>query len=162
MKLINTVRPIVSFLIFLLILGTGSRLSAQEFRKGYAFTLSTEQGAVLGHFYSIDSVYLSPFYTTSTQSHIKKYGNLTLKRGVFSKPALFDEYQSAKQGNDNPQNLILTQFDDRGKKVKEWTVTEAIPVEADGFQLKSDGSGTVSYLKYKLDRCFVKSWSTSG
>ena len=27
---------------------------------------------------------------------------------------------------------------------------------------ESDTAGTVCYLQYKLDRCFVKSWSTGG
>ena len=117
----------------------------------------------MGNFKGIDSLYL---FTSSSFNHTTtvpvKVKNLNFKRGVFLSRDLYNWYQEVQRGIRKSRTIQFIQFDDAGNPWKIWTLEGALPVEAGDFVMNSNGEGTATYLKYKLDRCFVKSWSTSG
>ena len=51
-------------------------------------------------------------------------------------------------------------------KASAWMLTRALPMKDFDLDLKVEVPGNAGtphpYLRYKLDRCFIKSWSVSG
>ena len=131
---------------------------AQTYQRGYPYTLLTESGQVLAFFQSAET----GRQLSGSLPSMHKFSNVTLKRGICSSTAIQDWYRQVKMQNIQRQSLILIQHDDRGRRLRSMQIPDAFPAELEGFAANSGNTKQTAYLKYKLDRCFVKSWSTSG
>ena len=134
----------------------------QVFKKGYDYTLVSEGGRILGHFQEVIGLPTKPIQKHLKISSIPQYSNLTLKRGIFSGRKHYNWYKSTRMGRIIPKNIKIQKFNSQGRLIRQWIVEGAYPTDLSGFQMNPDGSSRAVYLKYKLSRCFVKSWSTSG
>ena len=119
--------------------------------------------AAVAKFKSFDSLYLGSFDSFgNSKTQTSKMKTITLKEGTILDKDLFDWHQEVKRGIKKPRTIKLIQFDRSGKPIKIWTLEGVLPIEASGLKMTSRGTGSATYLRYKLDRCFIKSWSTSG
>lgn len=125
--------------------------------KDFAFTLTNNQGAVIGYFKGVDGLSDALKASTGTSASLS---NLTLKRGIISSSATVNSLREQLKTRSTANTLFLHQFDRSGNRIQ--TIQLEGTLLQEGGEYSTDSSTPVCYLKYKLDRCFVKSWSTSG
>jgi phage tail-like protein len=83
----------------------------------------------------------SPPVSTVKTPRLSKYGNITLKRGVFINNNTFWDWE-----NEIKMNLIVRRtiqirlLDETGKVTTQWTLNKAWPTKITGTGLKSDGN----------------------
>jgi len=83
----------------------------------------------------------SPVYSTIKMPGIKKYGNITMKKGIFVKDNnFFAWYSSIKMNTIARITVIIKLLDESGKPTMTWTLTNAWPTKVTGTDLKSDGN----------------------
>ena len=72
---------------------------------------------------------------------MKKYGNVTMKKGVFKGDNKFwDWLDQIKLNTIKRVPVIISLLDQEGKAVMVWTVTNAWPTKISGTDLKSEGN----------------------
>lgn len=72
---------------------------------------------------------------------IAKYGNVTLKRGVFVKDNTFWAwYNEIKMNTIKRQTVIIKLLDENGKPTMTWSLKNAWPTKMSGTDLESDGN----------------------
>jgi phage tail-like protein len=72
---------------------------------------------------------------------ITKYGNVTLKKGIFAKDnKLFDWYASIKANTVKRANITIRLLDESGNPTMVWTLTNAWPTKVTGTDLKAEGN----------------------
>jgi phage tail-like protein len=72
---------------------------------------------------------------------IANYGNVTLKRGVFTKDNnFFTWYDEIKMNTIKRETVVIQLLDETGKPTMTWTLTNAWPTKITGVDLKSDGN----------------------
>lgn len=72
---------------------------------------------------------------------INKYGNITMKRGVFDQDSSFFSWMNQVTMNTIPRKSILIKLiDENGQVVIEWSVINAWPLKITTTDLKSDGN----------------------
>lgn len=72
---------------------------------------------------------------------IAKLGNVTLKKGVFTKDHNFFKWYSAIKMNTIKRETVTIQLlDEQGSPTMTWTLTNAWPTKVTGTDLKSDGN----------------------
>lgn len=72
---------------------------------------------------------------------IKKYGQVTLKKGVFANDNSFwDWYNKIKMNTIERQNVVVKLLGEGGEPVMIWTLTNAWAVKVTASDLKSDGN----------------------
>ena len=72
---------------------------------------------------------------------IAKYGNVTMKRGIFVKDNSFwNWYNQIKMNTIKRQTVTIKLLDESGKPTMVWTLTNAWPTKITGTDLKSDGN----------------------
>lgn len=82
----------------------------------------------------------SPQFSTIKMPGIAKYGNITMKRGVFVKDNNFWNWQNAiKMNTIKRQTVIIKLLDESGQPTMTWTLNNAWPTKITGTDLKSDG-----------------------
>jgi len=70
-----------------------------------------------------------------------KYGNVTLKKGVFNKDNRFwDWITQTKMNMINRRAITIKLLDEEGNPVMAWTLTNALPTKVAGTDLKVDGN----------------------
>jgi phage tail-like protein len=82
-------------------------------------------------------------FSTIKMPGIKKYSNVTLKKGVFvSDNAVFDWFADIKMNTIKRRQITISLVDEAeaNKPTKIWTLKNAFPVKIFGTDLKSDGS----------------------
>lgn len=83
----------------------------------------------------------SKTFSTTKLPGIRKFGNVTLKRGVFAKDsALFDWYTRIKINVIQRSTVTITLLDESGAPAMAWTLSNAWPTKVTGTHLKSDGN----------------------
>jgi phage tail-like protein len=83
----------------------------------------------------------SPQFSTVEMPGIAKYGNVTMKRGVFSNDSLFWKwYDQIKMNTAKQQTVIINLLDEKGGVVVTWTLNNAWPTKITSTDLKSDGN----------------------
>ena len=84
---------------------------------------------------------LSPEYSTIKMPGIRKYGNITLKRGIIkSDNDFFDWLNTTKMNTIERRDMIIKLLDEEHNPVVIWSVKNAWPTKIDAPSLKADGN----------------------
>jgi phage tail-like protein len=82
----------------------------------------------------------SPAFSAIRMPGIKKYGNVTLKKGVFKSDNKFwDWFNQIKMNTIKRVPVTISLLDEAGKPVMVWTLTNAWPTKITGTDLKAEG-----------------------
>jgi phage tail-like protein len=80
-------------------------------------------------------------FSTVKMPGIAKYGNVTLKRGVFVKDNhFFTWYDEIKMNTIKRKTVTIQLLDETGKPTMTWILANAWPTKITGIDLKSDGN----------------------
>jgi phage tail-like protein len=83
----------------------------------------------------------SPIFSTVKMPGITKYGNVTMKRGVFANDATFWNWQNEiKMNTIKRRTVVIKLLDDAGKVTMQWELLNAWPTKVTSTDLKSDGN----------------------
>jgi phage tail-like protein len=83
----------------------------------------------------------SPQFSAIKMPGIAKYGNVTMKKGVFAKDNNFWKWYDEIQMNTiKRQTVIIKLLDESGQRTMTWTLNNAWPTKITGTDLKSDGN----------------------
>lgn len=83
----------------------------------------------------------SPTFSTIKMPGIRKYGNVTLKKGIFVKDnAFFDWYTKIVRKTIERTTVVIKLLDEDGNPTMTWTLVNAWPTKVTGTDLKSDGN----------------------
>jgi len=80
-------------------------------------------------------------FSTIKMPGIKKFSNVTLKKGVFAKDnALFDWYKKIEMNLIKRASVTISLLDQGGAPTMVWTLANAWPTKITGTDLKADGN----------------------
>jgi phage tail-like protein len=83
----------------------------------------------------------SPEFSTIKMPGMKKYGNITLKRGIFAKDNLFFEwYGEIKMNKAGQRDITIQLLDEEHAPVMTWKVLRAWPTKVTSPDLKANGN----------------------
>lgn len=83
----------------------------------------------------------SPAYSTIKMPGIKKFGNVTMKKGIFVKDNSFWAWYSQITMNTIARVSVVVQLlDEKGNATMTWTLANAWPTKISAPTLKSDGN----------------------
>ena len=83
----------------------------------------------------------SPLFSTEKMPGIVKYGNITMKRGVFVNDNKFWDWHAQITMNTVKRRTVLIKLlDEKGKVVMQWQLDNAWPTKITSTDLKSDGN----------------------
>ena len=83
----------------------------------------------------------SPDFSTIKMPGIKKYSNVTLKKGIFKSDNKFwDWFNKIKMNTIERQAATISLLDEEGAATMVWTLKNAWPTKITGTDLKSDGN----------------------
>ena len=83
----------------------------------------------------------SPLFSTEKMPGIIKYGNITMKRGVFVNDNTFwDWHAEISMNTIKRRTVIIKLLDEKGKVTMQWTLNNAWPTKITSTDLKSDGN----------------------
>jgi phage tail-like protein len=83
----------------------------------------------------------SPDFSTIKMPGIKKYGNITLKKGIFKGDNKFwDWFNQIKLNTIKRQAVTISLLDENGDPTMVWTLKNAWPTKITGTDMKSDGN----------------------
>ena len=119
-------------------------LAAFHFKVGMA-RLSAEFTEVTGLNIEVQPIEyrhgLSPTYSVTKMPGLQKYGNITLKRGVFkSNNEFFELYQQIKMNKVERHDILISLLDETHAPVMQWQVREAWVSKITSPDLKSAGN----------------------
>lgn len=85
----------------------------------------------------------SPEFSTIKMPGLKKYSNVTLKKGIFeSGNKFFDWLNEIKMNTIKRRPVIISLLDESGTPAMIWKLTNAWPSKITGVSLKQDGNET--------------------
>ncbi len=83
----------------------------------------------------------SPIFSTEKMPGITKFGNVTMKRGVFvNDNAFWNWHQQVAMNTIQRRTVIIKLLDENGKVTMRWTLQNAWPTKISSTDLKSDGN----------------------
>ncbi|MDR0687881.1 MAG: phage tail protein [Prevotellaceae bacterium] len=83
----------------------------------------------------------SPDFSTIKMPGIKKYGNITLKKGIFKGDNKFwSWFNQIKLNTIKRQAVTISLLDEGGAPTMVWTLKNAWPTKITGTDMKSDGN----------------------
>ncbi len=83
----------------------------------------------------------SPDFSTIKMPGIKKYGDVTLKKGIFKGDNKFwDWFNKIKMNTIERHPVTIKLLDEAGSPTMVWTLKNAWPTKITGTDLKSDGN----------------------
>ena len=83
----------------------------------------------------------SPQFSTINMPGLQKFGNITMKKGVFKSDNKFwDWYKQIKMNTIKRIPVIISLLDETGAPTMVWTLANAWPTKISGTDLKSDGN----------------------
>lgn len=83
----------------------------------------------------------SPTFSTIKMPGIAKFGNVTLKKGIFAKDNKFFDWQkNIKMNTIKRATVTIKLLDESGAPTMTWTLANAWPTKITGTDLKSDGN----------------------
>ena len=71
---------------------------------------------------------------------LRKYSNITLKRGYTNNTELWDWYRNIVQGKADRRNGAIILLDDEHNDVMRWSIKNALIKKIEGPSLKADGN----------------------
>lgn len=83
----------------------------------------------------------SPLFSTEKMPRIQKYGNITMKKGVFANDNSFWDWQQEITMNTiKRRTVVIRLLDENGATTMQWTLMNAWPTKITSTDLKSDGN----------------------
>ena len=83
----------------------------------------------------------STSFSTIKMPGIKKFPNITMKRGIFAKDnAFWDWYNKIGMNTIKRESVVVQLLDEKGNPTMKWTLLNAFPVKISSPTLKSDGN----------------------
>lgn len=83
----------------------------------------------------------SPLFSTEKMPGIAKYGDITMKRGIFVNDNTFwDWHAQIKMNTIKRRTVIIRLLDESGQTTMQWTLMNAWPTKITSTDLKSDGN----------------------
>ena len=83
----------------------------------------------------------SPQFSVIKMPGMKKFGNVTMKKGIFKGDNKFwDWFNQIKMNTIKRLPVTISLLDEAGKAVMVWTLTNAWPTKSTGTDLKSEGN----------------------
>ncbi len=83
----------------------------------------------------------SKLFSTIKMPGIAKYGNITMKRGIFVNDNTFWDWMSQIKMNTIKRRTVLIKLlDEKAKVTMQWQLNNAWPTKVTGTDLKSDGN----------------------
>jgi len=83
----------------------------------------------------------SPLFSVEKMPGITKYGNITMKRGIFVNDNTFwDWYQQIVMNTIKRRTIVIKLLDESGNVTMQWTLNNAWPTKITSTDLKSDGN----------------------
>ena len=83
----------------------------------------------------------SPQFSTEKMPGIAKYGNITMKRGVFVNDNNFwNWHQEISMNTIKRRTILIKLLDENGKVTMQWQLDNAWPTKITSTDLKSDGN----------------------
>lgn len=83
----------------------------------------------------------SPVHSVINMPGLKKYGNITMKKGTFAKDNKFwDWFNQIKLNTIKRIPITISLLDETGSPTMVWTVNNAWPTKITGTDLKADGN----------------------
>jgi phage tail-like protein len=80
-------------------------------------------------------------FSVANMPAINKYGNVTMKKGVFKSDTQFwDWFNQVKMNTIKRKTVTISLLDDSGKPTMIWTLTNAWPTKISGTDLKAEGN----------------------
>ena len=80
-------------------------------------------------------------FSTIKMPGLRKYGNITMKRGVFSGDSRLREYfEAGKMNSAKAKKVTISLLDESNAVVMSWTLNNALPVKIQSADLKADGN----------------------
>lgn len=79
-------------------------------------------------------------FSTVKMPGLKKYGNVTLRKGLFQQsPAFWQWFDSIHMNTINRETVVIDLLDETGTPTMTWTLANAWPTKITGTGLKEDG-----------------------
>lgn len=83
----------------------------------------------------------SKVFSTVKMPGIKKFSNVTLKRGIFkSDSSMWEKYNQIKMNTIKREQITISLLDEAQKPAMSWLLTNAFPVKITVTDMKSDGN----------------------
>ena len=83
----------------------------------------------------------SPVFSTLKMPGLKKYGNVTMKKGVFKSDTKFwDWFNQIKMNTIKRAPVTISLLDEKGAPTMVWTLANAWPTKIAGTDLKAEGN----------------------
>ena len=83
----------------------------------------------------------SKVFSTVKMPGIQKFGNVTLKKGMFlGDKALWDKYNLIAMNTYKRSTITISLHDEKNEVVMSWTLVNAFPVKITVTDMKSDGN----------------------
>lgn len=82
----------------------------------------------------------TPGFSATKMSAMRKFGNITLKRGVAKADDLYKWMSITRKDAAKRQDLVIRLFDEKNEPVMSWKVKNALPVKFEGLQLDASGN----------------------
>jgi phage tail-like protein len=83
----------------------------------------------------------SKVYSTVKMPGIQKFGNVTLKKGMFlGDKALWDKYNIITMNTYKRSTITISLLDEKNEVAMSWTLANAFPVKITVTDMKSDGN----------------------
>jgi phage tail-like protein len=84
------------------------------------------------------------FLTKRKLPGLVNYGEITLEKGMYSNPLLYNFFNGFLEGsNFSPANAVITVFNNAGEPTASWTVINAWPSKYESTQLSADSSDII-------------------
>lgn len=83
----------------------------------------------------------NPLFSTQKMPGIVKYGNITMKRGIFTNDnTLQNLHEEIKMNLIKRRTILIKLLDEAGNVTMQWQLNNAWPTKITGTDLKSDGN----------------------
>ena len=83
---------------------------------------------------------VTPGDTKIKKAGLKKYGNITLKRGMFENDNEYYDWWKDTFEKDYKRDITIKLLNESGSPVVSWSISQAWPVKVDITDLKADGN----------------------
>ena len=99
----------------------------------------------------------SPEFSTVKYPGLKKYGNITLKRGVFaSDNDYFDWFKTVHNDPDMRRDITISLLNENHEPVMNWKVVQAWPTKVTSPDMKASGNeAAIETLELAHEGCYV-------
>lgn len=82
----------------------------------------------------------SPAFKPIKMPGLKKFGNVTMKKGLFKGDGFWDWFNQIKMNQARRLPMVVSLLDETGRSTMVWTLSNALPAKITGVDLKATGN----------------------